>query len=118
MTVLSFTLTGPSGTIGFSNMTIPKAFIPYGKVPVIFIDDQRAENQGYIQDSNCYYVWYTTHFSTHQVSVEFTASTNSEPNGGSIQQNPYEVLVGALVGIIIVLIVMIALKLFMSSGKR
>ena len=118
MTVLSFTVTGPSGTTGFSNMTIPKSFIPYGKVPVIFIDDQRAQNQGYTQDSYNYYVWYTTHFSIHQVSIEFVGVSSPEPNGGSFQQNSSEVLLGVLAGIIIVAVVMILLALITTSGKR
>jgi hypothetical protein len=30
-TIVSFTVTGPSGTVGFGNMTLPKTAIPYGK---------------------------------------------------------------------------------------
>lgn len=56
---------------GFSNVTLPKNEIPYGTTPTIYIDNERAENQGYAQDTNNYYVWYTTHFSTHEVSIVF-----------------------------------------------
>jgi peptidoglycan/xylan/chitin deacetylase (PgdA/CDA1 family) len=70
-TIVSFTITGPSGTIGFSNITIPKNAISYGKSPVVYMNGQQVLNQGYTQDSNNFYVWYTTHFSTHQVKIQF-----------------------------------------------
>ena len=70
-TTLAFTVTGPNGTEGLGNMTIPKSAIPYGTTPVIYIDGQLAPNQGYTQDSNNFYVWYTTEFSTHQMKIQF-----------------------------------------------
>jgi hypothetical protein len=73
---VSFTVTGASGTTGFGNVTIPKSAVPYGTTPTIYIDGQPASNQGYTQDSNNYYVWYTTHFSTHQISIVFTAKSS------------------------------------------
>ncbi len=71
---LSFNVTGTAGTVGFGNMTISKSTVPAGALPVVYIDGQRAQNQGYTQDSQNFYVWYYTHFSTHQVKVEFTGS--------------------------------------------
>jgi hypothetical protein len=53
-------------------MTIPKDAIPYGTSPVVFVDDQKTLNQGYTQDANNFYVWYTTEFSTHQMKIQFT----------------------------------------------
>jgi hypothetical protein len=77
-TIMSFTVTGEKDTIGFSNITIPKIAIPYGTNPVILIDDQQATNQGYTQNSNNFFVWYTTHFSTHQVKVYFAVPSTSQ----------------------------------------
>lgn len=51
-TIVSFTLTGQSGTTGFSNLTIAKSAVPYGKIPAIYIDGELAENQGYMQDES------------------------------------------------------------------
>ena len=79
-TTLSFTVTGDNGTAGFSNVTIPMSAVPQGGTPVIYIDGQPAPNQGYTQDTNNYYVWYTTHFSTHQVSIVFTTTPNGTPS--------------------------------------
>jgi hypothetical protein len=31
--MVSFTVTGESGTTGFSNITIPKSAVPYGTTP-------------------------------------------------------------------------------------
>ena len=72
-TQVSFTLTGENGTVGFCNMTIPVGDVPYGTTPVVFIDNATAQNQGYTCDGNNYHVWFTTHFSTHQVSITFAA---------------------------------------------
>ena len=71
ITIVSFTITGPNATTGFSNMTIPKTAVKFGTTPVIYIDDQQTSNMGYIQDTENFYVWYTTQFSTHQVAIQF-----------------------------------------------
>ena len=39
------------------------------------IDGQRAANQGHTQDADNYYVWFTTSFSTHQVDIAFSPTT-------------------------------------------
>jgi hypothetical protein len=70
-TVVSFIVTGPNATTGFGNMTIPKNAIAFGTTPIIYIDGQEATNMGYTQDSENFYVWYTTQFSTHQVAIQF-----------------------------------------------
>jgi hypothetical protein len=74
---ISYILTGESGTTGSSKMTIPKTAIN-GKTPVVFIDDQQAANQGFTQDSENFYVWYTTQFSTHQIKIDFAKSLTSQ----------------------------------------
>jgi hypothetical protein len=71
-TTLSFTLQGTSGDSGFTNITISKSQIPYGSEPIVYIDDIAAQNQGFTEDSQNYYVWFTVSFSTHQIDVTFT----------------------------------------------
>ena len=84
-TTLSFTIKGPNETIGLGNMTIPKTAIQYGTTPIIYIDGQQASNQGYTQDTDNFYVWYTTQFSTHQMTIQFTiASTSKASSFGSV----------------------------------
>ncbi len=70
-TIISFTVTGQSGNTGFSNITIAKSNVPYGTTPTIYVDGLVAQHQSFTQDSGYYYVWYTTHFSTHQISIVF-----------------------------------------------
>jgi hypothetical protein len=77
-TIVAFILTGENGTEGFCNMTIPKTVILYGTIPVIFIDGQQVASQDYTQDSNNFYVWYTTHFSTHQITIQFIMPSTSQ----------------------------------------
>jgi hypothetical protein len=86
-------------------MTIPKTAIQFGTTPVIYIDDQQALNQGYTQDANNYYIWYTTQFSTHQVKIQFVVpSTLQAISFGSV------LAVGITVPEIILIYTVIAIK--------
>jgi hypothetical protein len=82
-TTVSFTITGESGTVGFFNLTIPKAAIPYGLAPILYIEGVKAENQTYTEDNENYYISYTVHFSTHEIKIAFTTETNSSSNSSS-----------------------------------
>jgi hypothetical protein len=59
-------------------MTIPTTAILYGTTPVIFIDGKQTLSQEYTQDSNNFYVWYTAHFSTHQITIRFAMPSSSQ----------------------------------------
>ena len=111
-TILAFNVTGESGTIGFSNITIPKSDVPYGTTPTIYIDGQPATNQGFTQDTSNYYLWYTTHFSTHQISIEFTQTSSSLTVA---QSSSTQVIYGVAVAFVIVAIVIISLKLITTN---
>ena len=78
-TTVAFTVTGPSGTQGFGNITLPKEAIPYGTTPLVYIDGVLAENQSYVEDAANFYVSYSTHFSTHEISIVFTTAVTSSP---------------------------------------
>ena len=103
-TTVSFIVTGESGTTGFGNVTIPRSALPYGTTPTIYIDNQPAQDQSYAQDSNNYYVWYTTHFSTHQVSIMFT-TTSPSPSPTAQSSLPPEAIYGIATAVAIVAIV-------------
>ncbi len=75
-TIVDFNLTGPSGTEGFCNLTLPKTAIPFGTKPVVYIDGVVAENQSCTEDADNYYVAYTTHFSTHHIEILFSTETD------------------------------------------
>jgi hypothetical protein len=112
-TTLSFTVTGTSGTTGFGNITIPKSAVTYGTTPTINIDGHAATNQGYTQDANNYYVWYTTTFSTHQISIVFTAPTltpSPTPTPGVPQ--------GYIYGIVAVIVIIVIIAVVLVLRKR
>jgi parallel beta-helix repeat protein len=113
-TTITLTVTGQSGTTGFSNITIPKNSVTYGTTPKIYVDNQLASNQGFTQDSNNYYVWYTTHFSSHQISITFSTSSSPSPrvsNSGSQGQSSLpEVVYGLVAAVAVVIVVVIVLK--------
>ncbi len=83
-TTLSFTITGESGTTGFGNITIPKSQVPTGTMPTILIDGLLVDSQGFTQDAENYYVWYTTHFSTHDVSIVFKAAPPTQATDNTL----------------------------------
>ena len=117
-TGLFFTVTGESGTLGFSNITIPKSLVPPETTPLIFIDGLPTQSQGYTQDSDNYYVWYTTHFSTHQISIMFTSTTSSPtPTATNGQTNWLQVVYGIGIAMVIVAIVVSSIYLVIR-GKR
>jgi hypothetical protein len=78
---LSFTLSGISGTSGTMTLSIPKSAVPSGRTPSVKIDGVTATAQSYTQDSSNYYVTFSTHFSTHSVTIVFSSPpTNYLPN--------------------------------------
>jgi hypothetical protein len=106
-TTVSFTLTGVSGTTGFSNITIPKSSVPYGTIPTVYIDGKLAQNQGYSKDANNYHVWYTTHFSSNQVSIQFAVSLASKAKSIS----PFLAIAITVPGIVLIYIVVAVRRL-------
>jgi putative cofactor-binding repeat protein len=120
-TTITLTVTGQSGTTGFSNITIPKTSVTYGTTPKIYIDNQLASNQGFTQDSNNYYVWYTTNFSSHQISITFTMPVSPSPtasNSGSQGQSSLpEVVYGLVAAIAVVIAVVIVLQVITKRQK-
>ena len=102
-TVVAFTITGEAGTTGFANITIAKSAIPYGTIPKVYIDGAEAANQGYTEDADNYYIWFTTHFSTHQVTIHFA---NAPVQTTAIWPYIAPVVVAALIILLTVVAVM------------
>jgi hypothetical protein len=100
---ISFTLTGQTGNVGFGNMTINKNSVPASAEPIIYIDNQIAQNQGYTQDANNYYVWWTNHFSTNNVSIVFSEST-------PIPETPTLIVLIALLVVVFLTLTVLTIK--------
>jgi nitrous oxidase accessory protein len=81
---VSLTITGQSGYSGFCNLTIPKSTVNFAIAPTILIDGQPAANQGYTEDDQNFYVWFTTTFSTHQIDIEFNEQPTTSPGAGDV----------------------------------
>ena len=119
-TGLFFAVTGESGNLGFSNITIPKNLVPPNTTPLIFIDEVPAQNQGYTQAADNYYVWYTTHFSTHQISIMFTSTTSSPTplsTAPNEESNWLQVVYGIGIATAVVAIVMGSIYLVISNKR-
>ncbi len=97
-TILSFTVTGETQTTGFTNMTIPKSQIPYGTTPTVMIDGKAAASQGYTEDSQNFYVWFTTSFSTHQIVISFE-QTSPNPTGTTDPLTPILITIAVIAAI-------------------
>jgi hypothetical protein len=76
---VAFNLSGSSGTDGFVNMTVPKSSVAFGQVPSVYVDNQPAQNQSYIEDDANYYVWFSVHFSSHLIRIEFESKVIPTP---------------------------------------
>ena len=68
---VSFTVEGTNGDVGTGNFTIPKSAVDFGTDPTVYIDNAQATDQGFCEDESNYYVWFTTHFSSHEVNFVF-----------------------------------------------
>jgi hypothetical protein len=102
-TMISFNVNGVDGTTGFTNMTIPKTAIPFGTVPVVSIDGAKAQDQGYTQDTQNYYVWFTTHFSTHDITIGFSGGNTSGSNIPIVEIAVVIIAIVVVAGLVIVL---------------
>ena len=110
-TGLFFTVTGESGNLGFSNITVPKSLVLPETTPLVFIDELPAQNQGYTQDALNYYVWYTTHFSIHRLSIVFTAVSSSLSSEVQSNLNPAAIYgTATAVAILVIISVIDVLK--------
>jgi len=119
-TGLFFTVAGESNTLGFSNITIPKRLVPTEATPLIFIDGLAAQSQGYSQDTDNYYVWYVTHFSTHQISIMFTSTASSPtplPTAPNEESNWLQAVYGIGIAAVVVSIIVCSIYLVIR-GKR
>jgi hypothetical protein len=119
-TTLSFTINGQSGTVGFSNITIPKVVLT-GSTPTILIDNQLAQNQGFTQNALNYYVWYTAHFSSHQIAVIFNLDTLPSPttiNGSLAGQIDWTQILFGVLGALVIVIVIVGVLILVNHERR
>jgi outer membrane protein assembly factor BamB len=123
-TKISFTVTGESGTFGFSNITIAKGRVPHATTPIIYVDNQIVPEQGYTQDAQNYYVWFIVHFSTHHLVIDFSSDATATPQvtdrvSGSVEQiDLRDIAFGLAIAFAIVAAVTVVLKLAVNEKKK
>jgi subtilase family serine protease len=108
-TTLTYTVTAEDGTDTFTNVTIPKSAVSYGTIPLIYIGNQKVQNQGYTQDADNYYVWSATHFNGSfygELTIEFTNGSSSS------------IISPIIIGIIIAIAVAVLALLAYRRRKR
>jgi parallel beta-helix repeat protein len=115
---IAFTITGQAGTTGFVNMTIPKHAVPNGGSPEVYVSGQLCQDQGYTQDNDNFYVWYITHFSTHQFNIVFLTVTASYIPQNHLFQSFGLVEITILGSIIVLAISLVAAVLFSRKNQK
>lgn len=97
--IISFNVTGTSGTTGTSILSVPKSDVPSGLSPVVYINGDKAATQSFTQDGNYYNVTFSTHFSTDSVDITFLQSATPSP--GPVPEFPYQsIAVAALIVVV------------------
>ncbi len=112
METISFTVIGHDNSAGFSNVTIPANIVSFGATPHVYIDGQSDSSQGYTFDNTNYHVWYTIHFSKHDLSVIFS----SEKTGSTFPTLPIIVVLVAAVFVVAVVVVVYMTKRRRENG--
>lgn len=77
---LSFTVSGPNGTVGFINASISKSIMENGTLTVFLDGNQIEVNQ--TETETTYQIYFTYNHSTHNVRFDFSGGNNamqSEP---------------------------------------
>ena len=108
ISTVAFNITGPSGNVGFFNLTIPKNAISTDGAPTIYINDVPIKNQGFSTDDLNFYVWGTTSFSTHQIKIVFAAAAPiATPHQNALFQSLglVEIAILALMSILVAIVV-------------
>lgn len=132
--VVSFVITGLNGTQGTATVTVPKADVPSGLTPVVYIngfigpDAPDLPSQSYTQDATDYFITFTTHFSAHTVTIEFiptasqpggvsTTVSNTSQGEGGIPEFPAQLEV-ALIALLVVVASYMAARRGFGKGRQ
>ena len=101
---------GGSGNYDFVNITIPKSAITYGTTQKVYFDNQPAEDQGYTQDADNYYVWCTTRFSQNFFGMGTIVFADAQTT------QTITVILGIIAAAIIAIVV--AVTIFLLWGRK
>ena len=109
-TNITFLTRGDPGNYDFVNITIPKSAITYGTTQKVYFDNQPAEDQGYTQDADNYYVWCTTRFSQNFFGTRTIVFADAQTT------QTITVILGIIAAAIIAIVV--AVTIFLLWGRK
>ncbi|MCW4035336.1 MAG: hypothetical protein NWF03_08240, partial [Candidatus Bathyarchaeota archaeon] len=114
---LGFTVTGPTGTTGFTNVIIPKSLLSDISTLAVYVDETEMNYSAESQD-DVWEIFFTYEHSTHQVvlnlQAEPTQTTEPEPENQEQEQESFfetpiglATIVGALVAAAVAVTVLV-----------
>jgi hypothetical protein len=128
--VLSFNMTGKTGSMAYPVIKVPKSDLTGERAPTVYVNHDLVLSS-YFEDRAYYYVWFTVHFSTDQISFVFAAqpstSTTSGQGGGvspsgflGMLLSPSFAIGGVSVPIllVVVLVVVVFVAVALAARKR
>jgi hypothetical protein len=89
--VLEFTVSGPSGTTGFTNVTIAKTLIANMSTLKIYLDGS-AINYTVTDLTYSWLISFTYHHSTHEIIMDLISQQTVPPVGAGGFASPYVIL--------------------------
>lgn len=75
---ISFNVSGDPGSLGFCNVSVPKALVKPGYTIKVYFDDKPV-NYSLSENSTHYFIYFTYKHSTHRVSIRFEQGEKITP---------------------------------------
>jgi hypothetical protein len=75
---ISFNVSGDPGSLGFCNVSVPKALVKPGYAIKVYFDDNPV-NYSLSENSTHYFVYFTYKHSTHRVNIRFEQAEKITP---------------------------------------
>lgn len=84
---LGFSVTGPSGTVGYTDVVIPKSLISDVSNLSVYLDGEKTSFTS-VEESNSWQIHFTYAHSTHQVVVSLDSQIPSDPEEPTTPEEP------------------------------
>jgi hypothetical protein len=115
--VLQFTVSGPSGTTGFTNVTISKTLISNTSTLEVYLDGNPINYTVYDLTSS-WLIYFTYHHSTHTIIMEFLPTQTKAHSTTSNTNAPTVAIIALAIVIPATLAITIKRKRRLSTSKR
>jgi hypothetical protein len=102
---ISFNVSGDPGSLGFCNVSVPKAIVKPGYTIKVYFDDNPV-NYSLSENSTHYFVYFTYKHSTHRVNIRFEQGEKITPQ----QQDYTWAITVAVVSVAVIVAVLVLQK--------